>query len=299
MPADTLDHTSASAPRSSSSPTDSASTSPLQGAKATPPRAPCPRSKPAACGPTLYRRDFTINTLAVSLQGDHFGRLIDYFGGLRDIRNRRIRVMHSLSFIDDPTRVLRAIRFANRHGFRITEGTTELIETAVAQGMLRKISGKRIHTELTLLYDDPRPLHATELLDRFGVLESLHKRIKLDRFTGQLIRKIDATLNWFSLSYLRGKPRPILLYYMALMEKLKSAERRSLCRRLQLPAEITDVLTEFKQHIRRTLTLFTKEGRTPPFTDRRQLRSHAPGNVALHPRLRQPRGNPPRSPPTT
>ena len=212
----------------------------------------------------LYRRDFTINTLAVSLQGDHFGRLIDYFGGLRDIRNRRIRVMHSLSFIDDPTRVLRAVRFANRHGFQITEGTTELIETAVAQGMLRKISGKRLHTELTLLYDDPRPLHATELLDSFGVLESLHKRIKLDRFTGQLIRKIDATLNWFKLSYLRGSPRRILLYYMALMEKLKSAERRGLCRRLQLPAEITTVLTEFKQHIRRTLTLFTKESELPP-----------------------------------
>jgi tRNA nucleotidyltransferase (CCA-adding enzyme) len=67
----------------------------------------------------LFRRDFTINTLAVHLNKAHYGTLIDHFGGMRDIKERSIRVLHNLSFVEDPTRILRAIRFEQRFGFKI------------------------------------------------------------------------------------------------------------------------------------------------------------------------------------
>jgi len=214
----------------------------------------------------LYRRDFTINALAVSLLPKEFGRLIDYFGGLRDIRNKKIRVMHGLSFIDDPTRALRAIRFANRFAFDITEGTKQLLIGAMERHMLKRISGKRLHTEFRLIFEDPRPLHAVELLEYYGVLREIHQKIKLDRFTANLIRKIDATLSWFRLAYISGNPNPVLMIYMALFEKLTTAERRRVCKRLQLNPQITEVLTSFKQHMRKTLELFQSQDHPPPST---------------------------------
>ncbi len=203
----------------------------------------------------LYRRDFTINTLAVSLVAGEFGRLIDYFGGLRDIRNRKVRVLHSLSFVDDPTRILRAIRFANRLSFEIADGTRQLMQGAMRRGMTRRVSGKRIHTEMKLLFDDPRPLHAAELLDRHGVLSALHGKVKLDRFTANLIRKIDASLSWFELNYLKGSPSRVLIFYMALFEKLRAHERRRLCERLDLPAKTSRILLRYKSDVRLSLAL--------------------------------------------
>lgn len=212
----------------------------------------------------LFRRDFTINTLVISLIPSEFGRLIDYFGGMRDIRNRKIRTLHGLSFIDDPTRILRAIRFANKLSFDIAYGTKQLLESAVQKGMLKRISGKRTHTELALIFDDPRPLHAAELLEQHGVLKSLHRSIKLDRFTSDLIRKVDATLSWFKINYLKGSPSRILLFYMVLFEKTRANERSKLCRKLHLDGRMTKVLVEYKSHVRDALRLFNRKEKAVP-----------------------------------
>jgi tRNA nucleotidyltransferase (CCA-adding enzyme) len=79
----------------------------------------------------LHRRDFTINTMALRLDGYHYGELQDYWGGLNDLRNGLVRVLHSLSFVDDPTRMLRAVRFEQRFGFSIEERTLELLKEAI------------------------------------------------------------------------------------------------------------------------------------------------------------------------
>ena len=85
-----------------------------------------PAVEQASIRQDLYRRDFTINAMAVSLKGEDFGRLVDYFGGHRDLEGRVIRVLHNLSFIDDPTRIFRAIRYENRYGFRMDAHTLAL-----------------------------------------------------------------------------------------------------------------------------------------------------------------------------
>ena len=96
----------------------------------------------------LYRRDFTINTLAISLNKNTFGELIDFFGAQRDIKEKSIRVLHSLSFVEDPTRVFRAVRFEQRFGFQIGKFTVNLIKNAVKMSFLSKIKGPRIWREL-------------------------------------------------------------------------------------------------------------------------------------------------------
>ncbi|MBZ0278549.1 MAG: CBS domain-containing protein, partial [Anaerolineae bacterium] len=107
----------------------------------------------------LQRRDFTVNTLAVQLSPrPAMGRILDFYGGLHDLQGRLIRVLHSLSFVDDPTRILRAVRFEHRLGFTIEPRTAELIETALP--MLGRITGERVRNELLLLFKEPEPENA-------------------------------------------------------------------------------------------------------------------------------------------
>ncbi|MDA8229664.1 MAG: CBS domain-containing protein, partial [Desulfitobacterium hafniense] len=107
----------------------------------------------------LFRRDFTINAMAICINLDRYGQLVDYYGGLRDLRQAEIRVLHNLSFIDDPTRILRAVRFAQRYGFHLAKETEEKIQTALAGGVLKKISSERFTQELFLILAEDKYTH--------------------------------------------------------------------------------------------------------------------------------------------
>jgi tRNA nucleotidyltransferase (CCA-adding enzyme) len=121
----------------------------------------------------LYRRDFTVNTLAIGLSGDRTGRLFDFFGGTRDLERRLVRVLHNLSFIDDPTRILRAVRLEQRLGFIIEPRTMQLLEDALSQGLLERMTGERIRHELLLILEEEEPERALRRLDGLGVLERI------------------------------------------------------------------------------------------------------------------------------
>jgi len=128
--------------------------------------------------PDLYRRDFTINTLAIRLSPEPMGELLDFYGGEQDLKDGVIRVLHSLSFVDDPTRMLRAVRLEQRLNFRIEPRTEELIHSAL--GLLDRVSGDRIRHELTLILAELQPLRALARLERLGILAALHPALHLD-----------------------------------------------------------------------------------------------------------------------
>ncbi len=120
----------------------------------------------------LHRRDFTINTLAIRLDGAHLGQLLDFYGGQRDLQRRLIRVLHSLSFVDDPTRILRAIRLEQRLEFDLEKGTADLIAGALP--LLSRVSGDRIRHEIEQALDETDPVAALGRLEALHVLESIH-----------------------------------------------------------------------------------------------------------------------------
>jgi tRNA nucleotidyltransferase (CCA-adding enzyme) len=120
----------------------------------------------------LHRRDFTINTLALRLDGHHYGELHDYWGGLNDLRQGLVRCLHSLSFVDDPTRMLRAVRFEQRFGFKIEERTQQLILEATT--LLERVSGDRIRHELDHILDEDRVKQMLARLDELGLLKAIH-----------------------------------------------------------------------------------------------------------------------------
>ena len=115
----------------------------------------------------LHRRDFTINTLALCLDPDRWGELLDFYGGLNDLRQGVIRVLHSLSFVDDPTRILRAVRYEQRFGFTIEARTLELLLDAVE--LLDRVTPARIRHELERILQEERPEDALARLAELGV----------------------------------------------------------------------------------------------------------------------------------
>ncbi len=126
----------------------------------------------------LHRRDFTINTLALRLTPDRWGELLDFYGGREDLEGGVIRVLHSLSFVEDPTRILRAARFEQRFGFRIESRTEELIGDAL--DLLDRISPERVRHELELILAEAEPERALCRLQEMGVLEKLHPHLRCD-----------------------------------------------------------------------------------------------------------------------
>ncbi|MCX6031423.1 MAG: CBS domain-containing protein [Chloroflexi bacterium] len=126
----------------------------------------------------LHRRDFTINTLAVRLTPDRWGELLDFYGGRRDLDDGLIRVLHNLSFVEDPTRILRAARFEQRFSFRIEPRTEELIGDA--RDLLERVSAERIRHELELIMAEAEPEHALGRLADLGVLVALHPELRCD-----------------------------------------------------------------------------------------------------------------------
>jgi len=121
----------------------------------------------------LYRRDFTINAMAMQLNGEDAGRLLDPFGGSRDLAEGAIRVLHNLSFVEDPTRILRAVRFEARFGFHMDERTEALARHAIEMELLDRLSGERIREELLQLFARPFPEVGLRRLDALGVLSAL------------------------------------------------------------------------------------------------------------------------------
>ena len=136
-----------------------------------------PTVQPADIKLDLRRRDFTINTLAVRLDGSHFGEFQDYWGGYEDLNDRLIRVLHALSFVDDATRILRAVRFAMRFGFEIEPRTLELLKEG--RKHLPEITPARLRNELDLVFTESNPTEILVRLQQLGVLEAIHPGLGL------------------------------------------------------------------------------------------------------------------------
>ncbi len=182
----------------------------------------------------LFRRDFTVNALAVSLNPTSFGQVQDFFGAQRDIRDKIIRVLHSLSFVEDPTRILRAIRFEQRFGFTIGGQTLRLIKNALHLNLFNRLSGSRIFHELTLILDEETPLDSLGRLQELGILQALHPDLELTSKRADVLEELEKVRNWYGLLYIKPDPTPWKMYFLGLTMGLKREQARDILRRLNL-----------------------------------------------------------------
>jgi tRNA nucleotidyltransferase (CCA-adding enzyme) len=201
----------------------------------------------------LYRRDFTINTLAIQLNPKSFGELIDFFGGVKDIKEKVIRVLHNLSFVEDPTRVFRAIRFEQRFGFQIGKHTQNLMKNAVKMGFLERLSGGRVLSEIILILQEEDPLPALKRMRDFNLFHFLHLALKLDEHGEVLFEQIRHVISWFDLLFLEQQYERWLIYFYGLTDSLKEAEREALCQRLAMNEKLRKKVLEGKGQADQTL----------------------------------------------
>ena len=131
---------------------------------------------PGSISDDLLRRDFTINAMAINLNPDDFGELVDPFAGEEDLSHKLIRVLHQKSFVDDPTRMLRAIRYEQRFGFHLEESTERLLRQNLS--MLGTISADRIRHELELMLKEDCPENPLLRADELGLLQEVHSSLK-------------------------------------------------------------------------------------------------------------------------
>ncbi len=182
----------------------------------------------------LLRRDFTINTLAVALNKSAFGSLIDFFSAQRDIKEKVIRILHNLSFVEDPTRVFRAIRFEQRFGFTIGKLTSGLIENAVKMDFFKNLAGCRVFSELRHILEEENPTPYLVRLNDYKLLKRIDPSFVLNR---KLIFHFNAAkkvISWFDLLFTGEPCIRWRVYFLVLLRHQDKKSAESVCRRLEL-----------------------------------------------------------------
>lgn len=178
----------------------------------------------------LYRRDFTINAMAVSLNRGRFGRLLDFFNGQQDLRTKKIRVLHDLSFVEDPTRIFRAVRFEQRYNFSIESHTEGLIKTAVSLDMFGRTQKQRLRDELILILSEPTPAKALLRMHQLHELRFIHPRLRLTKRMLRTFAAIDETCHWYRFSFLKKRPVDrCIIFFLAMIDDVSLPQVKALC----------------------------------------------------------------------
>ena len=207
----------------------------------------------------LYRRDFTINTLAVRLNGRGFGEVLDFYGGQRDLKDKAIRVLHSLSFVEDPTRVFRAVRFETRFGFHLGKDTLALIKAAVKMDLFHRLSGHRLLEEWKALCTEREPKTGLRRLADLDLLRFIHPKLVWTARLEKLLLAVEETLDWYRLLYLDRTVEVWLVYTMALAAVLPDRGVSDLLKRFPFSEREATTLKALRGGAHRLLRQLAKQ----------------------------------------
>lgn len=198
----------------------------------------------------LYRRDFTINAMALQLNPAQFGTLIDFFNSQNDLKEKSIKVLHNLSFVEDPSRIFRAIRFEKRMDFKIARHTERLILGAVKMDLFGKGNDPRFFSELQQIFSEDNPLPAIRRLTEFNLFPflwpDLKPNLKIDRRFMHILTQAHQAISWFQFLYLEEEIEAWRIYLLAIMGRSKPRQLETFCERFQLPQRTRDELIQQK-----------------------------------------------------
>ena len=235
-----------------------------------------PRVLPAPIGQDLQRRDFGVNAMAVEVTSDAW-ELLDPFAGAADLERRRLRILHPLSFVEDPTRLLRAARYAARLDLRPDAWTARCQALALSLAPYAALSAQRIATDLERLLAEPRCAKALAVLARGGAPRLLDPRWRLTRATSARLAAVPTTLAWTAG---RAVTRPLIVGALALAGDQPAAVAERMAGRLGLSGE---PLSELRRALAETPALARRVGAATPSAAGRALRGASGATLgALH-----------------
>lgn len=197
----------------------------------------------------LNRRDFTINAIAMSIARHNFGEIFDPFNGLDDIRKGLIRVLHRNSFIDDPTRLLRAFRYKNRFNFRFEEKTRQLIGEGARLKLINRLSGQRILNEMNLIFDEDDPGRTIREL-------SSHKLFPLSAKNIRMVERLDRDGRYYFIAHIDHSKLPLSSQEKVIVNHLQNLE--SIIKKLaktRRPSSVFRALDGLDESVHRVLSI--------------------------------------------
>ncbi len=206
----------------------------------------------------LYRRDFTINTLAVRLNPDGFGAVSDFFGGARDIKEKNIRVLHNLAFVEDPTRILRAIRFSARFGFSLGKHSRNLMKAAIKMKLFDRIDGRRLLHELILIFEERNPTQHLALMEAYAIPAALHPALSFVPKVRERLESLSGILSWWRFLYLKDRLRKWVVYFLTVTDGLSDQDYRSVLERFSVPPAVAEELAADRVGIRKSVAAFAR-----------------------------------------
>ena len=213
----------------------------------------------------LYRRDFTINALAIRLDCEPMGEIVDFFGGQKDIRDRVIRVLHTLSFVEDPTRCLRAVRFEQRYHFRIGPATEKLIKNDVSLKLLDKLSPSRLFNEFEHICAEETAILCIRRLHELGILQAIHPQLSITPDRKEMLIRTAKVMAWYRLLYIDEEMRPWLVYFLVLCSSLTYAVTLEVFRRLGIPPALKNEVLGCREKARSLRSSLKRLTATPGF----------------------------------
>lgn len=197
----------------------------------------------------LFRRDFTINAMAINLSEDHFGELIDFYDGLPDLDEGIIRVMHDNSFLDDPTRIFRAIRFEQRFNFHIEPHTRQLMLNAISCEALNTITNQRIRNEIFLILKEDNVFSALFRLEFFDLTKYIYPNLYISDEMSHIFDEIKLNLEWWKSISSNKNVDIVLTFLLALIDPLTISESYEFSQKLCLSKKYSDTIRACKENI--------------------------------------------------
>ncbi|MFO7666830.1 MAG: CBS domain-containing protein [Desulfobacterales bacterium] len=201
----------------------------------------------------LFRRDFTINTLAIQLNPERFGTLIDFFAAQKDIKEKAIKVLHNLSLVEDPTRVFRAIRFEQRFGFTIGKLTSGLIENAVKMDFFKRLSGRRVFSELKQILGEENPAPSIVRLNDYGLLKVIHPSLTLSKDLISSLNSVKQVLSWHDLLFLDESYMKWAVYFMVLFRHCEVDVSKEICDQFEIAPKYQEIFCKERFEAERCL----------------------------------------------
>ena len=223
-----------------------------------------PTVQSASIEEDLYRRDFTVNAMAMQLNPQQFGRMLDPYGGQSDLRARTLRVLHAGSFQDDPTRIFRAIRFEQRFGFHLERTTVRLLAQAASTNLIQRLSGPRLQNEILLLLAERDPVRAIARLEQLKLLRFLHRRLCDTKNVKRTVTAVPKAFAWWAHRFPDSVIDKPIVYLMALSSESSPAVVASMIRRLALSREQAKKMNIGRHRVDRTLKRLTGKGKLQP-----------------------------------
>lgn len=203
----------------------------------------------------LFRRDFTINSMAVKLTGGNAFCLIDFFNGERDLINKEIHVLHSLSFIEDPCRLFRAIRFEQRFGFAMGKQAEAFMHSTIKKRLVDSLSGSRLFNEIKLLLKEKRPTDCIRRMLEFDLLHFVSPEILSHPKDLEVLDKLESVFSWAAMVSLPREPEVWQVYCLGLLYSLDEEAFLISVDRLQLPTRMRNSLGQDRTRCRESIKL--------------------------------------------